>query len=206
MINAKLAAVVAIGVLFAAPSTNAEQLSKAPDIKLSEQGDVQGVSSERLAHRPVMKAHVDNGVFPGAVTMVARGGQLIHFEAHGFLDEAKSKPMRKDALFRLASMTKPIVSVAAVMMIERGDMKLHDPASLWLPELKNVVVETRRVDKDGKETIEDIAPTRPILVHDLLRHTTGFVYGAAASRRASRKCISKATSKRAIMKSQAMRC
>ena len=59
--------------------------------------------------------------------MVSRRGQLLHFEAHGFLDAAKSKPMPKDALSRLASMTKLIVSVAAVMMIERGDMKLHDP-------------------------------------------------------------------------------
>jgi CubicO group peptidase (beta-lactamase class C family) len=99
---------------------------------------------------------------------------------HGFLDEAKSKPMPKDALFRLASMTKPIVSVAAVMMIERGDMKLHDPVSLWLPELKDVKVEMRKTDKDGKETVEDIAPVRPILVHDLLRHSAGFVYSGSA--------------------------
>src|SRR3979490_477116 len=101
--------------------------------------------SERLAaFAPAAKGQPDEGVFPGAVTMVARNGQLLHFEAHGFLDAAKSKPMTKDTLFRLASMTKPIVSVAAVMMIERGDMRLHDPVSLWLPELKDVKVETRK--------------------------------------------------------------
>jgi CubicO group peptidase (beta-lactamase class C family) len=71
--------------------------SKATNSQPSEQGDVQGMSSERLARiAPVMKAQVDNGVFPGAVTMVARRGQLLHFEAHGFLDAAKSKPMPKD--------------------------------------------------------------------------------------------------------------
>jgi CubicO group peptidase (beta-lactamase class C family) len=147
------------------------------------QGEAQGLSRERLARiAPVMKAQIGQGVFPGAVTMVARRGQVVHFEAHGFLDAAKTKPMPKDALFRLASMTKPIVSVAAVMMIERGDMKLHDhdPVSRWLPELKDVKVETRKIDKEGKEVVEDVAPNRPILVHDLLRHTAGFVYAGAA--------------------------
>jgi CubicO group peptidase (beta-lactamase class C family) len=159
--NSKLAIVLSIGsILIATPSAVAQQPAKATS--QSNEGEVQGMSSERLARiAPVMKAQVDKGVFPGAVTMVARNGQLLHFEAHGFLDAAKSKPMPKDALFRLASMTKPIVSVAAVMMIERGDMKLHDPVSLWLPEL------------------EDVAPVRPILVHDLLRHTAGFVYSGS---------------------------
>ena len=182
MTNLKLTAVLAIGgVLIATPPAIAQQPAKATTSQPDQEGDVQGMSSERLARiAPAMKAQVDHGVFPGAVTMVARRGQLLHFEAHGFLDDAKSKPMPKDALFRLASMTKPIVSVAAVMMIERGDMKLHDPVSLWLPELRDVKVETRRTDKDGKEVIEDVAPNRPILVHDLLRHTAGFVYGGAA--------------------------
>jgi CubicO group peptidase (beta-lactamase class C family) len=179
--NLKLMAALALGsVLIATPPAIAQQPAKAANSQPNE-GEVQGMSSERLARiAPAMKAQVDKGIFPGAVTMVARNGQLLHFEAYGFLDEAKSKPMPKDALFRLASMTKPIVSVAAVMMIERGDMKLHDPVSLWLPELKDVKVETRKTDKDGKETVEDIAPVRPILVHDLLRHTAGFVYSGSA--------------------------
>ena len=142
MTNLKLAAALAIGsILIATPSAVAQQPAKVTTSQSNDEGSEQGMSSERLARiTPVMKAQVDNGVFPGAVTMVTRRGQLLHFEAHGFLDDAKSKPMRKDALFRLASMTKPIVSVAAVMMIERGDMKLHDPVSLWLPELKDVKV------------------------------------------------------------------
>ena len=180
MTNLKLAAALAIGsVLIATPPAMAQQPARAMNSQTNE-GEVQGMSSERLARiAPAMKAQVDKGVFPGAVTMVARNGQLLHFEAHGFLDAAKTKPMPKDALFRLASMTKPIVSVAAVMMIERGDMKLHDPVSLWLPELKDVKVETRKLDKDGNVVVEDVAPVRPILVHDLLRHTAGFVYSGS---------------------------
>jgi CubicO group peptidase (beta-lactamase class C family) len=177
--NLKLAAALIGSVLIATPPAMAQQPAKATNSQTNE-GEVQGMSSERLARiAPAMKAQVDKGVFPGAVTMVARNGQLLHFEAHGFLDAAKTKPMPKDALFRLASMTKPIVSVAAVMMIERGDMRLHDPVSLWLPELKDVKVDTRKLDKDGNVVAEDVAPSRPILVHDLLRHTAGFVYSGS---------------------------
>ena len=69
--------------------------------------------AERLARiKPAMQQQIDQKVFPGAVTLVARRGKVVHFEAHGFLDDAKTKPMAKDAMFRLASMTKPIVTVA----------------------------------------------------------------------------------------------
>ena len=81
-------------------------------------------------------------MFPGAVTLVARDGKVVHFEAHGFLDAAKTRPMTKDALFRLASMTKPIVTTAAMMLVEQGAMKLNDPIATWLPELKDLKVET----------------------------------------------------------------
>jgi CubicO group peptidase (beta-lactamase class C family) len=135
----------------------------------SEKSDVvQGMSRARLARiAPVMKEQVDRNMFPGAVTLVARNGRVVHFETHGYLDAAKSKPMRKDALFRLASMTKPIVTVAAMMLVEQGRMKLNDPIASWLPELKDLKVETG----DGEANL-----ARPIWVHDLMRHTAGFVY------------------------------
>ncbi len=142
--------------------------------------DDHGMAPERLQRiAPAMMKQVERNVFPGAVTMISRRGEIVHSEAHGFLDATKTVAMPKDALFRLASMTKPIVSVAAVMMIERGDLSLHEPALKWLPELKDVKVETRRIDKDGQEVVEDVAPIRPILVHDLLRHTAGFVYSGS---------------------------
>ena len=79
------------------------------------------MSRERLARiAPAMKREIERGMFPGAVTLVARKGKIVHQEAHGFLDAAKTKPMTTDAVFRLASMTKPIVTVAAMMMVEQG--------------------------------------------------------------------------------------
>ena len=133
--------------------------------------EAEGVSAERLARiAPVIRAEVDKGTFPGAVSLVARNGRVVHFEATGFLDAAKTKPMTKDAIFRMASMTKPIVSVAAMMLVEQGVMKINDPISNWLPELKDLKVET---------AAGDVAPTRPVTVQDLLRHTAGFVYGGS---------------------------
>jgi CubicO group peptidase (beta-lactamase class C family) len=143
-------------------------------------GEIAGMSKEALARiAPVMQQQIDKVMFPGAVTLVARHGQVVHHEAHGFLDAAKTKPMTKDALFRLASMTKPVVSVAAVMLIEQGAMKLNDPVINWLPELKDLKVETQKATPDGSVATEDVPLSRPIWVQDLLRHTAGFVYAGS---------------------------
>ncbi|NLD69061.1 MAG: beta-lactamase family protein [Limnobacter sp.] len=129
------------------------------------------MSPERLARIvPVMREQVEKDMFPGAVTLVARNGEVVHFEATGFLDAEKSKPIKKDSIFRLASMTKPIVTVAAMMLVEQGRMKLNDPIVNWLPELKDLKVET----PDG-----DVPLARPITVQDLMRHTAGFVYAGS---------------------------
>jgi CubicO group peptidase (beta-lactamase class C family) len=117
-----------------------------------------------------MQNQIDQGIFPGAVTMVARNGRVTHFESHGFQDAAKTKPMTKDTLFRLASMTKPIVTTAAMMLVEQGKLKLNDPLVLWLPELKDLKVETAN---------GDVPLTRPLWVQDVMRHTAGLVYGGA---------------------------
>lgn len=141
---------------------------------------VMGLSRERLARiGPVMLEQVERGQFPGAVTLIARRGRIVHFEAHGFRDAAKTQPMTRDTLFLLASMTKPIVSTAAVMLIEQGRMKLSDPIVTWLPELRELKVEVRRTQPDGTTTTEDIALARPITVQDLLRHTSGFFYASS---------------------------
>ncbi len=153
--------------------------SSAKAVRLAPGGAADGVSRERLARiAPVMKRLVDANEFPGAVTLIARRGEVVHFEAHGFRDAAKSKPMTKDTLFRLASMTKPLVSVATMMLVERGELSLQNPISRWLPELKDMKVETRRLDKDGKEEVVDVPAAREITVQDLLRHTSGFVYAS----------------------------
>jgi CubicO group peptidase (beta-lactamase class C family) len=133
---------------------------------------VEGFSEQRLGRISVsMQSQIDQGIFPGAVTMVARNGRVTHFESHGFQDAAKTKPMTKDTLFRLASMTKPIVTTAAMMLVEQGKLKLNDPLVQWLPELKDLKVETAS---------GDVPLTRPLWVQDVMRHTAGFVYGGAA--------------------------
>ena len=161
--------VFAATFLFSTPSVFA-QPAATPAVAAQPAAGViiQGFSSDRLARiAPSMQEQVRTGMFPGAVTMVARNGVVVHNEAHGFLDAAKSKPMPKDALFRLASMTKPIVTVAAMMMVEQGKMGLNDPITKWLPELKDLKVETAS---------GDVPLNRPIWVQDVMRHTAGFVY------------------------------
>jgi CubicO group peptidase (beta-lactamase class C family) len=131
----------------------------------------QGFSKHRLARiAPAVKNLNDNGTTPGVVTLVARNGKVVHFEAHGHLDAAKTKPMKKDSIFRLASMTKPIVSTAAMMLVEQGKLKLNDPVAMWLPELKDLKVET---------AAGDVPLARPIWVQDILRHTAGFTYAGS---------------------------
>jgi CubicO group peptidase (beta-lactamase class C family) len=134
-------------------------------------GENAGMSADRMIRIVgVMNAEVEKNTFPGAVTLVARHGRVLHFEATGFRDAAKTQPMNKDAIFRLASMTKPIVTVAGMMLVEQGVMKLNDPIVQWLPELKDLKVET---------PAGDVPLNRAITVQDLMRHTAGFVYSGS---------------------------
>ena len=94
---------------------------------------------------PALRNEVERGIFPGAVSLVAHRGQTVHHEAVGFLDAAKTRPMPRDAIFRLAWMTKPIVSVATMMLVEQGRLKINDSIFTWLPELKDLKVETAPV-------------------------------------------------------------
>jgi len=168
-----LGTALAVAGMMMADAANAQS---AQGVTTAATGEIQGLSRERLVRiAPVMKEQIDKGMFPGAVTLIARHGQTVHFEAHGFLDAAKSTPMTKDALFRLASMTKPVVSVAAMMLVEQGHIKLNDPISNWLPELKDVKVEIRKADRAP----EDVPAERPITVQDILRHTAGFFYAGS---------------------------
>src|SRR5258708_27441411 len=132
------------------------------------------VSPDRLSRiRTVLQKEVDADRMPGAVVMIARRGQLIYSEAIGFQDKAARKPMTKDAIFRIYSMTKPLASVAAMMLVEEGRMQLTDPVSKFLPQLAKM--EVLVTDKDGKTTRE--IAKRQMTIHDLFRHTAGFSYG-----------------------------
>lgn len=168
--RAALTAPLFVALIAAASPALAQPVKPAPAAASAKaQADlVHGMSRARLARiAPSMKEQVEKNIFPGAVTIVARHGKVLHFEAHGYQDAGKSVPLKKDALFRLASMTKPIVTVAAMMLVEQGRMKLGDPITNWLPELKDLKVETAS---------GDVALARPIWVQDLMRHTAGFVY------------------------------
>ncbi len=115
----------------------------------------------------VLQREVASGRLPGAVAMVARRGQIALFEAIGQQDPAAGTPMKTDSIFRIYSMTKPVVSVAVMMLVERGQLLLSDPVSRWLPEYKNQQV----------ATAQGLEPTRQeATVQDLLRHTAGLTY------------------------------
>src|SRR5581483_5565035 len=96
-----------------------------------------GFSSERLARiHDMVQRHIDEHDISGAVTLVARGGKVAHFEAHGLADIDAKKPMSKDSLFWMMSMTKPVVGTATLMMLEEGKVRLADPVSRFIPEFK----------------------------------------------------------------------
>ena len=115
----------------------------------------------------VLRREVASGRLPGAVAMVARRGQIALFEAVGQQDPATGTPMQTDSIFRIYSMTKPVVSVAVMMLVERGQLLLSDPVSRWLPEYAKQQVATA----NGLESVKQEAT-----VQDLLRHTAGLTY------------------------------
>ncbi len=128
-----------------------------------------GLSSARLERlAQAIKQDVDHGRMPGAVVAIARRGKLAYYESFGFVDKAAGTPMPKDAIFALASMTKPMVAVAALMLAEQGDLLLNDPIGNYLPELKDMKVA-------GPRGIE--AAHRQPTLQDMLRHTAGVSYG-----------------------------
>jgi CubicO group peptidase (beta-lactamase class C family) len=138
-----------------------------------------GLSSVRLARLgSVMRSEIERGRVPGAVVLIARRGRLGFFESFGQRDAAAGAPMSKDAIFRIYSMTKPITSVAAMMLWEEGRFLLSDPIGKYLPELADLHV---AVERDG--TIERVPAKRAVTIQDLLRHTSGLTYefrGSAA--------------------------
>jgi CubicO group peptidase (beta-lactamase class C family) len=131
-----------------------------------------GLSSARLARLgAVMRSEIERGRVPGAVALVARRGRLGFFDSFGQRDAASGAPMRTDAIFRIYSMTKPITSVAAMMLWEEGRFLLSDPVAKYLPELSDLEV---AVERGGE--IERVPLEREITIQDLLRHTSGLTY------------------------------
>ena len=129
-----------------------------------------GMSTARLERMtPVMQGYVDNGKIPCALTMIARGGRLVHFEKFGTQDVAAKKPVDFDTIFRLYSMTKPITSIAVMMLYEEGHFQLTTPVSEFVPAFKDMKVYT----KDGKDIVD---AEHEVTIKHLLTHTTGLIY------------------------------
>ena len=166
----------------AAPAAKPEEVGLAPD------------RLQRITE--LVQRQIDAGTFSGAVTLVARHGRIAHLEAQGLMDIESRKPMQKDAIFRIMSMTKPIVGASIMMMIEEGKVRLTDPVSKFIPELKNLTVAVTMPAAPGPQPAAGAAPRfytvpaeREITIRDLLTHTSGLVSGGISNREAQKVAL-----------------
>ena len=134
---------------------------------------------KRLGDR--IEEGVKNNELPGAVVLIARNGKLVMFDSFGFRDKDAKVPMTNDTIFRIASMTKPIVSVAAIMLMEEGKLTLQDPVSRFIPAFADTKVAVEKKNGDGTVEYVQEPQTRPMTVQDLMRHTSGLTYGAVGA-------------------------
>jgi CubicO group peptidase (beta-lactamase class C family) len=148
-----------------------------------------GLSPERLQriHQTVQR-HIDAHDISGAVTLVARQGKIAHFEAHGTMDLDSKRPMPKDGLFWIASMSKPITGTAILMLMEEGKVRLTDPVSKFIPEFKGMkvaVIEEHPAGaapgRGGPLSFYTVPASREITIQDLLTHVSGLASGGPAS-------------------------
>jgi CubicO group peptidase (beta-lactamase class C family) len=152
----------------AAKSAPAPQTPQLPEAR----PETIGLSQARLqAMSDAFKREIDKGTIPGVTVMVSRRGQIGWFEALGRQAPDSDAPMRKDSIFRIFSMTKPIVSVGIMQLVEDGYLLLDDPLSKFIPEFENTNV---GIERNGE--IELMPLKRPITIQDLLRHTSGITY------------------------------
>jgi len=136
-----------------------------------------GMSSARLERLTgALKAAIDSGELPGAVVMVARNGKLVFSQSLGWQDKGAGIPMRDDAIFRIYSMTKPIVSVAAMTLVEHGKLSLDEPVSKYIPAFADTKVGVESKNASGETVLTLVEPDRQITIQDLLRHTSGLTY------------------------------
>jgi CubicO group peptidase (beta-lactamase class C family) len=160
------------GVFLATSALSAQPLPSA-------EPEAVGMSSENLRRiEEVLNADIELDRMPGAVVAVARRGKLVYYEAFGFLDKTAGIPMSRDAVFRIASMTKPVTVVGAMTLVEETRLLINDPVGSYLPELQNMSV-----------IRSDFTDTEPVIrqptLQDLMRHTAGFTYGALGARELS---------------------
>jgi CubicO group peptidase (beta-lactamase class C family) len=138
-----------------------------------------GFSSVRLKRLPDrINEDVKDGKIPGAVVLIARNGRIVMFDAFGYRDRESKAPMQTDSIFRIASMTKPITSVAAMTLVEEGKMSLADPVAKYIPAFEETKVSITKSAPDGTVQMGLEPQERPMTIEDLMRHTSGLTYGA----------------------------
>jgi CubicO group peptidase (beta-lactamase class C family) len=166
------ALLVSLGFLLALAAHVAAQ-----DLPTAKPADV-GLSAERLDRiTQWLKADSEKGKIPGAVVLIVRHGKVAYFESVGVVDPETKAPMRKDAIFRIYSMSKPITSVAVMMLAEQGKLTLDEPIAKYIPSFKDLKVGVESKGEDGKPKLDLEAAKKPITIQDLLRHTSGLTYG-----------------------------
>jgi len=157
----------ALCLLLAVPTAHAQLAPTAPP-------DAVGLSDDRLAQlSEQMRPYVEDDKVAGLMTMVYRRGEIAHYETYGQRDRQTGTPMTPNTLFRIYSMTKPITTVAALMLYENGHFQLDDPVAEYLPALEGVQV----YDTTATGTPTRAEPRRPMTIQDLMRHTSGLTYG-----------------------------
>ena len=146
----------------------------------SNEASVSGMSNERLQKiAPSLNdLYLKNGKFPGFVSAVARKGKVVHYETIGFADLETGESLKKDSLFRIYSMSKPITGVALMILLEEGKLRLNDPVSLYIPEFGKTQVLV--VNEDGTSTLID--QTKVMTIRDLATHTSGIAYDFTANK------------------------
>ena len=149
-----------------------------PGLQTASTPEEVGFSTPRLKElSAAFQAKVDAGEFPGVVILIGRDNKIAWFDAIGYRDREAKAPMARDALFRIASMTKPLTSLSIMMLAEEGKLKISDPLSRYLPEFKGVKVGIETKDGAGKVQLATEEAKREIMLVDLLRHTSGITYG-----------------------------
>ncbi len=137
-----------------------------------------GFSAAGLAR---IDAYIKNEIagdkIPGAIMMIQRNGKTAYYRSFGVRDPGTKEPMTPNTIFRIYSMSKPITTVAAMMLVEEGKLQIDEPLSKYIPAFADVKVGVEKKGEDGKMGLDLVAPKRPITIQDLMRHTSGLTYG-----------------------------
>src|SRR6185437_10266228 len=120
---------------------------------------------------------IANGKIPGAVLLIEQHGKPVYHEFFGVQDVVSKRPMSDDTIFRLFSMTKPVTSVAAMMLVDAGKLKLDDPVAKFIPSFAKVKVGVEKKAENGEKSLDLVPLKRPITIQDLMTHTSGITYG-----------------------------